>query len=400
MPRKPPGRLVPVTLPKLKPGRHSDGGNLWLTVNSAGSRTWTVRFTSPLTGRPRELGLGSFPDVSLSAARERARDARVQLSEGRDPVEERLHARAERVRARAQSFRVVAERYVASQAAGWNDERLPKTWLTGFEKTAFPVFGDVPVAQVTRSHVLAAVGLIWTTTPHTARRVLDRISRVLDAARAEGLRSGDTPRWKNDLEYALAMPVGLTRHRAALPWGDVGPVYRELSAAQGMGARCVQWICLTLVRSAEARGARWGEIDFRAREWRIPPERMKGRRRGHDVPLCDAALALLDRLPHGGADALIFPNPSGRQLSDVALSKALHIAAGTKDTTVHGLRSSFTDWARSQTEAPHEVVELSLAHQIGTTVERAYRRDTLSERRRALLEEWAATFRRKRRMAA
>ncbi len=389
-----PNQMTVRKLESLKDGVHGDGGNLWITV-AGKSRTWSVRFKSPVTGKRREMGIGNARDVSLAAARLAASEARALLRDGVDPIEHRKASRAAHVRQQALTFEAVATGFITDQTAGWRDPRLPGIWTSSLKRLAYPTIGGKSVDAVTTEDLLAVLRPIWTTTNETADRVRGRIERILDYAKTQGWREGENPaRWKGHLAHILPKPSTVARveHRAAVPWQEIGPVMAKLAASSGISALAVRFVCLTAARSGEVRGATWREIDLAAKVWIVPAERMKMHRE-HRVPLSSAALAVLEQARDlgDGPDALVFPGAkAGRPLSDVALSKVLHTAAGTKDVTVHGLRSTFRDWVAEATDYPRDVAEMALAHAIGDKVEAAYRRGDLMAKRVEMMEAWAS----------
>ena len=387
-----PNQLSARKVETAKEGVYADGGNLWLIVDGKAKR-WSIRFTSPVTGKRREMGLGPVRDMSLAEAREEATASRRLLRQGLDPIDARRAGKAERRNRQAFTFKAVSARYIEEQTPGWRDPKRAFVWTSSLERLAYPVVGEKTVDAVTTEDVLAILRPIWATINETADRLRARIERILDYARTHGWREGENPaRWKGHLEHILpkGSAVVQSQHRAAVPWKSIADVMAALARSQGMGALAVRFACLTAARSMEVRAAPWSEVDMSERMWVIPAARMKMKRE-HRVPLSAPALAVLDQvrpLVSKPAD-LIFPGGRpGRPLSDVALSKALHLAAGTKDVTVHGLRSTFRDWCAEATDYSHEVAEMALAHVVNNRVEAAYRRGDLLEKRRAVMQEW------------
>jgi integrase len=232
---------------------------------------------------------------------------------------------------------------------------------------------------------------IWHDKIETATKVRERIKIVLDHAKARGLRSGDNPaEWKGHLDQILPAHSKLSRgHHAAMPYSDIAAFLLRLRDAGGVGAKALEFVVLTAVRSGEARGAAWAEIDLEAKVWTIPPERMKSEKE-HRVPLSDRAVAILREMEAVAVNDLVFPGQRDkRPLSDMTLSKALK-TAGAGAYTVHGFRSSFRDWAADATNFQREVAEAALAHAVGDAVERAYRRGDALAKRRKLMEAWAS----------
>lgn len=387
-----PNQMTVRKVASLKDGVHGDGGNLWITV-SGKSRTWSIRFKSPVTGKRREMGIGSAHDVSLANARVEAQAARKLLLAEVDPIEDRKLKRAADGQQAILTFAIVAEKYIEDRKAGWRSPKIAPAWTSSIKRWANPVFGHKPISSVSTEDVLAVIRPIWVTKTETAERVRARIERILHYARTSGWREGENPaRWREHLSNILppASAVSQVEHRAAVSWRAIASVMNALEKSTGMGALAVRFACLTAGRSGEVRGATWPEIDMKAKMWTISAERMKMKKE-HRVPLSAPALEVLAKaqVTARGKDALVFTGGRiGRPLSDVALSKALHLAAGTKDVTVHGLRSTFRDWVSENTDFPRDVAEMALAHAIGDKVEAAYRRGDLLEKRTEMMGAW------------
>lgn len=362
-----------------KPGRYGDGEGLYLEVAASGSKSWILRVTAQ--GRRRDIGLGGYPDAPLSEAREKARDLRRIAKAGGDPLA------AKRPVQPSLTFEEAARIVYDHLKPGWREGGVHvKHWITSLENHVFPAIGAKPVSDVTGQDVLAVLQPIWFSTPETARRIRQRIRAVMAWAKSTGNYDGENP-----VETANgALPRNTDaepRHHPALPYDDVPAVMRRLEAQSGASGLALRFIILTAVRSIEARGARWEEIDLDAATWTIPASRMKNKR-GHRVPLSKPALDVLSEA-RGLSPDLVFPSPrSVKPLTDVAVSKALRRATDA-ECVVHGFRSTFRDWAWEKTDTPREIAELCLAHQVGNAVERAYARSDLFEKRRALIESWA-----------
>lgn len=382
-----PHRLKARQVETLRDGALSDGGNLW-AVARGGSKTWSFRFKSPATGKRREMGFGPTYDVSLATARTLAADARALLREGIDPIDARA-----RNREVGRTFSETAERYITEQTPGWRNAKTAPIWRSVLTRYAYPSLGEKIVSAIDTEDVLAILRPIWSEKNETTNGVRGRIERVLDYARSHGWREGENPaRWRGHLSNILPAPGKVTQvgHFAALDRKDVPRVMAALAQSDGVAAKVARFICLTAARSGEARGAIWSEIDFDGKVWVIPKERMKAGKE-HRVPLCDSVIDILKGVVplRERDDGLLFPGQkAGKPLSDVAVSKALHIAAGTKAVTIHGLRSTFRDWAAEETDYPREVAEMALAHTVGSSVERAYRRGDLFAKRQQMMDDW------------
>jgi integrase len=387
-------KLTDRTVKALPAGTWGDGAGLYLQVLPSGARTWLFRYKK--AGKTTWMGLGGYPTVGLAEAREAAGQAKRTIKAGTDPLGARKAAKAEREALDSHTFAAVAGRYIAAHKAGWRNEKHVGQWLATLQTYAYPQIKDKAVSTVTVADVLAILEPIWTEKPETASRVRGRIEAVLDYATARKLRFGENPaRWKGHLDHLLPAraKVAKVEHHAALPWLDAPALIAKLAESKGMAAACLRFLALTAARSGEARGAKWSEIDMAAKVWTIPAERMKAARE-HRVPLTDTALAILRAAYPPGAtekpdSGLVFPGGKpGAPLSDVALAKALH-TAGAGDFTVHGMRSTFRDWAAESTAFPREVCEAALAHGNKDKVEAAYLRGDHFEKRRKLMEAWA-----------
>lgn len=364
-------RLLPNRLTALQVSRHKrgdlcDGGGLWLVV-SGGSRLWELRFKSPVTGKRRQMSLGSAVDLSLSDVRSHASDCRRQIKSGLDPIMEREKEKAARKLEVGVTFEEVTARYIQEQTPRWKDQKAVATWTSSLSQHVFPVFGRKAVRDIDTQDVLAALRPIWTEITETAGRIRGRIKHILDYARAQGWRDGENPAlWRGHLSATLPPPSKLMKvqHHKAVGWRDIAPVMSALQSSEGLAAKAVRFCCLTAGRSGEVRNAVWSEIDMAARLWTIPDHKMKADRE-HRVPLSGDALAVLQEmlpLRDSAAGDLVFPgHKRGKPLSDVALSKALHLAAKTKDVTVHGLRSTFRDWTSDTNACQRDVAEMALA---------------------------------------
>ena len=365
-----------------EPGKYSDGRGLMLVVKPSGAGSWVLR--AMVGGKRYEVGLGSREDVSLAEARERANETRKKLRAGATPAS----LRAEAKRAQGMTFAEAARRVHAERAGGWKNKKHAAQWIATLEAYAFPAFGNVIVADIGSAHILEAIQPLWLAKPETARRTKQRIGTVLDWAHAREHRTEAAP--MRAVNAALKkQKTGTKRHFPSMPYRDVPGLMRKLEASRGTGALALRFAILTAARSGEVRGATWAEIDEDARTWTIPAGRMKAGQE-HTAPLSEAAMALLAEakaLTGGAPDALLFPGQRGRPLSDATLAKAM-TTAGAGEYTVHGMRSTFRDWAAEQTDYPHEVAEAALAHTVRDAVVRAYRRTDFFEKRRGLMAEW------------
>lgn len=399
------------------PGMHAAGGvsGLCLQVLPSGAKSWVLRMK--IGDKRREIGLGGFPTVTLSEARDLAREARAKVREGIDPVAERqsIKRRLREEQARHLTFTQAFERVAAIKLPEFKSEVHKKQWRASIEQYALPHIGHLPVNEIELRHIeeMLTADDLWTEKPSTASRVRQRVERILDWCTAGGHRTGDNPaRWRGGLEARLTAPGKLIRqrkeHYPALPVAEMPTFMADLRESQGMPARCLEFLILTASRSEEARGTRWTEIDFKAGTWTIPKERTKTGR-DHRVPLSKDAIAMLRALPREPGD-LVFPGNRRNQIGINSMRMVigrLHAARmaeqekdGKKPTgyidpksgricTPHGMRSAFRDWAGERSSYPVHIIETALAHAVGDDTMQAYARSDLLEKRRQLMESWA-----------
>lgn len=362
---------------------------LALQVAPSGARSWILRVM--IAGKRCDMGLGGFPEVTLSAAREAARTARSKIRSGVDPIEERRTIRSEIVasRASAVTFDECVATYLKMKKAEWKNTKHASQWWNTLETYASPIIGNLLVRDVNQSHVMRIIEPLWSTKTETATRLRGRIESVLDWATVRGYRKGNNPaRWKGHLDVLLATPGKIKKvtHHPALPYLGLGAFMVDLSNQPGMGARALEFAILTATRSGEVRGASWDEIDLTDKVWIIPANRMKMKKE-HRIPLCNKATTILKALPRISGTKLIFPNTKGTQLSDMTLTAVLR-RMKQNDITVHGFRATFRDWTSEHTSYSRDVCEMALAHTIGNKVEAAYRRGDLFEKRCRLMRDW------------
>jgi integrase len=388
---------------KRMPGRHFDRDGLYLQVPEAGKKqprqsraSWILRYQ--IDHIERWMGLGALADFSLDEVRARAKAARQLLADGIDP---KVHRDAERAKRQAETraqqaiptFKEAAERYFQVHGPKWKNLKHARQFLSSLKAYAFPRLGALRVDAITTDDVLKALEPVWRRIPETASRTRGRVESVLSWAIANNYRDGPNPaRWADNLEHLLPAVTQIkaraANHHAALPYAELPAFMSALRTREGISARALEFTILTAARTGEVTGARWDEIDLRARVWTVPADRIKGGRE-HRVPLSDAAIALLDALPRERGNEFVFiGRRAGEGLGHVALGGVLQRMRRT-DITPHGFRSTFRDWASESTAFPDVVVEMALAHTVGNAVERAYRRGDLFDKRGKLMDAWS-----------
>lgn len=373
-----------------EPGRYSDGGGLYLVIDSSGGsqrRRWLFMFKRD--GKRREMGLGGHPAVSLKDARAARDAAENDIRAGNDPIDARTdrkaatHAKPVKV----PTFGEVADDLLDSKQKAWRSAKHAAQWKMTLD-TYCASIRKKPVDKITVEDVLGVLKPLWSRAPETASRLRGRIENVLDAAKVRGHRAGENPAmWRGNLEHLLSKRTKATKgHHAALPYPEIAGLIDKLRERDSVSVRALEFTILTAARSGETRGARWSEIDSANKLWIVPASRMKAGAE-HRVPLCARALEIIDLMKALPESEYIFPSSVGTTLSDMTLAMALRrIHPGV---TVHGFRSTFRDWCGNETHHPREVAEAALAHTL-QGVEAAYRRSDALEKRRALMNDWAA----------
>ena len=408
MPRKA-AELKPLAVSKLaKPGLHAVGSvaGLNLSIQPSGSKSWILRVT--IGGKRREIGLGGYPDVSLSDARALARDYRMKINSGVDPVRERDLARRSVMRSQnALTFEQAAERFFEEkQRKEFSSSRHATIWINSLRNHIFPKIGSRPIIDLRTEDILLILRPLWEEQPQTGKKVRQRIAKVFEWSIAS--QHSDTPnpaRWEGNLSLQLPAPSKVKEKvpHPAVQVEELPRWYSTVEEVDGFGALALRFLAMTAVRSANVRQARWSDIDLKAKLWTVPKENMK-MRKPHRVPIgptCEAFLAAIPKIH--GCD-LLFPGRGNVPMSDATIAKAMKqvhdiatkgrgyafLDGESKLPAVpHGLRSSFSVWVSERTTYPANYAEFALAHEVGNEVERAYQRSDIVEKRRQMMEDWA-----------
>jgi integrase len=373
-------KLTAKAVSSLPPGKHADGGGLWIYKRENGAQ-WVLRFT--IHGRRREMGLGSVSLVSLKEAREAASECRKVVHAGMDPIKERARQRREAAR-KVHLLKDVAEDAFEARKAELKGDGKAGRWFTPLQLHVLPKLGKVPVADIDQKDIRDTLAPIWHAKAETARKALNRLGIVMRHAAALGL---EVDLQATDKAKAL---LGKSRHKAtnipAMPWKDVPAFYQSLSDGS-VTHLALRLLILTAVRSGPLRHIHEDQIDGDV--WTIPGEAMKGRRDATPdfrVPLSTEALAVIEEARRHARGGYLFPNVRRGVISDMTMSMLM--ARAKMDYRPHGFRSSLRDWIEEATETPYEVAETILGHTVGGAVERAYRRTDYLEQRRKVMDEW------------
>lgn len=389
------------------------GGVTGLVLHPSSSRRghgkWVLRYVSPVSGRRRNAGLGSYPDVGIAQAAKVAMKMRDQIALGMDPLESR---QAEAAKPRIPTFADAAKLVHEEMSPGWKNAKHSQQWINTLNEYAVPVLGALPLDQIQPRHVAEALRVIWLDKPETASRVKQRLHAVMAWGWAHGYNKANPVDVVGHLLPLQPSKTARTQHQPAMPWRQLPTFIAEHLSGAGeleVTKHLLLLVILTAVRSGEARGMTWNEVNLEEAVWTIPAERMKTQQ-AHRVPLAPFTLDLIQR-QQGQHPTLVFPSPYSRRrnaasqqiaaargnegplISDMSLTALLRRLKAPSDTTgrhatAHGFRSTFRDWC-SETGVPRDIAERALAHTIQNKVEAAYHRTDLLEQRRSLMWKWA-----------
>lgn len=370
------------------------------------SRSWLYRFTSPVSGKRRAMGLGSLEICSLANARQKSLGLRRAIFDGIDPIDQRQEKKLSLKESDLNSitFQEAANKCIKTKQAEWSNSKHKDQWVSTINTYALPIIGRMRVHQITTSHIVKLLeqeikkkngeveGSFWKVRTETATRLRQRIEVILDWCKAHKYISGDNPaRYQGALCHLLpkASKIKKVVHHPALPYQRIGEFVRDLRQHTGYSACALELLILTATRTSEVIEARWNEFDLEAKVWIIPTDRMKAGKE-HRVPLNTRAMEILEHLKTIRVNSYLFPSSlhTERALSNMALLTMMRKMPKYADYVPHGFRSTFRDWAAETTDYSNETVELALAHTIQNKVEAAYRRQDQLEKRVCLMSDW------------
>lgn len=377
--------------PQAKNALLGDGEGLYLSIAKTGTTSWLFRYMDQ--GKAKTLGLGGYPATTLSKAREKAQNMRDARSDGVDPA--LLKAAADKEKqsraAEVKTFKVCAKEYIDAQQPSWKNEKHEQQWRNTLEQYAYPIVGDSPISGIGTDQVIKILKPIWVKKAETASRIRGRMEKILDWAKVHGMRQGENPaRFKGHLEHLLPKRRGGTqKHHASLPYEKLPAFMKSLQTQSGMSRYALEFTILCAARTGEVLGMPWSELNLTKKIWIIPAERMKAGVE-HRVPLGHRALEILKTVrPFSGEKYVFISGKEDKAMSQMSMAMLLR-RMDYPEITVHGMRSTFRDWAGECTEYSFEVCEQALAHKIGNAVTQAYLRTDYYQRRAELLDDWAS----------
>jgi integrase len=384
-------------------GLHAVGGvsGLYLSINDNGAKSWILR--TKVGTKRSDMGLGSYPAISLSLAHQKATEAKESIKRGIDPIAERKLRRS----TIEWTFERCALEFISLHRSSWTNPKSEQQWTNSLSTYAFPVIGPKHVRDITVGDVLAVIEKDWSRINDSMKKVRNRIELILAWAAARGYRPRENPAaWRGNLDAALPKPPSANNreHHPALPFGQINEFILKLRQREGIGPKCLELLIFTCVRSANAREMKWSEIDQATATWTIQGSNMKGKQT-HRVPLPDCVMDLINSMPRYEGNDYVFQGRSSNAMSDATMNmliKRMHkseISEGNKGyldpntsnriAVVHGFRSTFADWAAECTSYAPELREMALAHSLGNKTQAAYQRGDLFARRRSMMNDWA-----------
>jgi integrase len=379
-----------------KVGFHAVGtvSGLGLSVTKEGTKSWVFRVS--YGGERRKAGLGGYPSVSLAEAIEKARQIKTEIGNGTDPIQAKKIIKSNLIadRAKAKTFEECAKIFLAGRT--FNNVKHGKQWEATLKTYAYPNIGSILVGDIGIADIKSVLDPIWKSKTVTASRVQGRIKSIIDYAIVSGYREKANPAiWDGFLDsvYQLPKKIKDVRHMDSLPYAKLHEFFNALRKYNSISAKALEFLILTSVRSDSVRSATWKQIDLEAKVWTVPKIFTKTNKRDHTVPLSNQALALLKSMPTFSGTDLVFPSAGLKKLSDSTISKLMREMYKNKEFTdkavPHGFRSTFRVWCLEQTTHSTELAELSLMHEVGDAVYKAYQRSDGLERRRAIMQDWA-----------
>ena len=376
-------------------GMTSDGGGLHLKTQKSkdgGSlnKSWIFRWGAQ--GK-NTMGLGSAKDISLSKARELASNCRIMVAQGLNPRDERDKGKKAIQYAKANSitFKQATKTYIEIQKPSWSNDKHAQQWANTLEVYASPIIGNTPCAEVTKEQILKILTPLWTTKNETATRVRGRIEKILGWAIAKGYRTApNAAAYKDNLQPLLPNinKRQLVKHHNAMNYDEIPKLFTSIKDDPSVSARALMFCILTATRTTETRAAKWSELNLDKRIWIIPKERMK---KGveHRVPLSTQATTLLESMDSKVSELVFYGQKTSKPISEMTMLNYLKHREGCEKLTVHGLRSTFRDWAAEKANFSREVCEQALAHSLKDQTEAAYQRGDYFEKRIELMQAWA-----------
>jgi len=379
-----------------KTGFHAVGtvSGLCLSITHEGTKSWVLRVS--YGGGRRKIGLGGYPTVTLAQAIDRSRQVKAEIGNGTDPIQAKKTIKSNLIAdlAKAKTFEECANLFLSTRT--FTNKKHGKQWESTLKAYAYPFIGKILVGDIGIANIKAVLDPIWKTKTETASRVQGRIKSVIDYAIVSGYREKANPAiWDGYLDSIYQSPkkLKIVNHMPSLHYSKLNEFLIALRKHDLISAQALEFLILTAVRSDSLRSATWNQIDLETKIWTIPKQFTKTKKRDHTVPLSTQSINLLNELKRIEGTNLVFPSATLKKLSDSTISKLMRDMHANKEfidkAVPHGFRSTFRVWCFERTNYSSELAELSMMHEVGDSVYKAYQRSDGLERRRAIMQDWA-----------
>ena len=370
-------------------GKYPDGDGLYLSIYKPGRGKWSLRYT--LNKKAREMGLGSFPEVTLLEARQNALSNKQLLIKKVDPIDEKKRVEVLRQQ-QNKKFSDIANLYIETKKKPeWTNPKSEQQWRNTINTYVSPILDSKPLNDINRDDVISVLHPIWRNKTETARKLQQRLFLIFAFAKIREWYTRDNPAsWKEHLSFVLPDPylIKKVKHHASLKFTEVAKFYEELCKFEMLSTYALRLLILTATRTKEVIESQFDEFDLQKKMWTIPADKMKVRKK-HKVPLSDEAISIIELMRKKHNHEYVFTNPAtGRHISNGAMLIFLKKQFPHLKITVHGFRSSFRDWAEEIGQYQHNAIEFCLAHELPNKVEKAYLRSDLIDTRKIIMNDW------------
>ena len=374
------------TLPKDK---YHDGNGLYISISKPGRGKWSFRYT--INKKSREMGLGSYPDVSLSDARQLSLNNKQLLSKKIDPIDEKNRAEILRQQ-QNKKFSDIADLYIRTKKLPeWTNPKSFQSWKNTLNTYAAPILDSKPIVDINRDDIINVLLPIWRKKTETARRIQQRLFLIFAFAKIRGWYNNDNPAsWKEHLSLVLPDPYKIqkVKHHASLSYLQINDFYKQLSEIDLFSAYALRMVILNVTRTSEVIKSKFEQFDLEKRIWTIPYQNMKARKE-HKIPLSNEAISIIKFMRQKHNHEYVFTNlVTGKHISNGAMLHLLKSKFRNLRITTHGFRSTFRTWAEEQGKYQYYAIKFSQAHELPNKIEKAYMRSDLKPERTIIMNDW------------
>ncbi len=373
----------------LTKGKYHDGNGLYISISSPGRGRWSFRYS--INKKSREMGLGSFPDVSLLEARQNALSNKQLLRKKIDPIDDKKRIEVLKQQ-QSKKFSDIALLYIEKKKKPeWTNCKSEQQWVNTINTYAAPILDKKPLVDINRDDIISVLQPIWNKKTETARRLQQRLFLIFAFAKIREWYINDNPAsWKEHLSFVLSDPYKIhkVKHFSSLHFSKIANFYEDLCQFEHLSAYALRFLILTATRTKEVIEAEFNEFDLKRGMWTIPAEKMKVRKE-HKVPLSQEAIKIIEFMKRKHNHEHVFYNSAiGKHISNGAMLVFLKKQFPHHRITVHGFRATFRDWAEETGNYSHHAIEFCLAHQLPSKVEKAYLRTDLTGQRKKIMNDW------------